>query len=260
MFLGLIPYSKLIFLCCAVFLAGFIDSIAGGGGVISIPAYLLSGLDPKVAFGCSKTSSCLGTTLAAGRYIHSGAVNWTVAVPSAIGALVGARIASLVVLALDPVVFQKIILFVLPFVAVFLIFKRDFGERNTSGEVPKGKMIAIASVIGVLIAFYDGLVGPGTGTFAIIAFCSLCKLDLKTASGSAKVFNWASNFASMVSFLLAGKVIWAMALTTAVCSMAGNFVGSGMAIKKNPAFIRVMLTVVCTLLLLKLGYDVLIAG
>ena len=205
MFLGLITYPKLIFVCGAVFLAGFIDSIAGGGGVISIPAFLLSGLDPKVAFACGKTSACMGTTLAAGRYIKNKSVNWTAAIPSAIAALAGARIASLVVLALDPTVFQKIILFVLPFVAVFLIFKRDFGERNASGEVPRGRMIAIAAIIGVLIAFYDGLVGPGTGTFAIIAFCSLCKLDLKTASGSAKIFNWASNFASMVSFLLAGK-------------------------------------------------------
>lgn len=257
MFLGLITYPKLIFLCAAVFLAGFIDSIAGGGGVISIPAYLLSGLDPKVAFGCSKTSSCLGTTLAAGRYIRNKSVNWTVAVPSAVGAFIGARVASLVVLALDPVVFQKIILFVLPFVAVFLVFKRDFGAENTSKEVPRRRMIVLSAVIGVLLAFYDGLVGPGTGTFAIIAFSSLCRLDLRTASGSAKIFNWSSNFASMVSFLLAGKVIWAMALTTAACSMAGNYVGAGMAIKKNPVFIRVMLTVVCGLLLLKLGYDVL---
>ncbi|MCR4805444.1 MAG: TSUP family transporter [Clostridia bacterium] len=257
MFLGLITYPKLIFLCAAVFLAGFIDSIAGGGGIISIPAYLLTGLDPKVAFACNKTSACLGTTLAAGKYIRSGEVNWTVAIPSAIAALVGARIASLVVLALDPAIFQRIILFVLPFVAIFLIFKRDFGSTDASGDVPKGKMIAFSILIGLLIAFYDGLVGPGTGTFAIIAFCSLCKLDLKKASGSAKIFNWASNFASMISFILAGKVIWAIALITAACSMAGNFMGASMAIKKNPAFIRVMLTVVCGLLLLKLGSDVL---
>ncbi len=257
MFLGLITYPKLIFLCAAVFLAGFIDSIAGGGGIISIPAYLLTGLDPKVAFACNKTSACLGTTLAAGKYIRSGEVNWTVAIPSAIAALVGARIASLVVLALDPAIFQRIILFVLPFVAIFLIFKRDFGSKDASGDVPKGRMIAFSVLIGLLIAFYDGLVGPGTGTFAIIAFCSLCKLDLKKASGSAKIFNWASNFASMISFILAGKVIWAIALITAACSMAGNFMGASMAIKKNPAFIRVMLTVVCGLLLLKLGSDVL---
>ena len=257
MFLGLITYPKLIFVCAAVFLAGFIDSIAGGGGIISLPAYLLSGLDPKVAFACNKTTACLGTTLAAGRFIRNKAVNWTAAVPSAIGALIGARIASVLVLGMDPAIFQKIILFVLPFVAVFLIFKRDFGSEDESGNVPKKKMILLASVIGLLIGFYDGLVGPGTGTFAIIAFSSLLRMDLKKASGTAKIFNWASNFASMVSFILAGKVIWVLALTTAVCSMAGNFVGAGLAIKKNPAFIRVMLSVVCGLLLLKLGYDVL---
>ena len=257
MFLGLITYPKLIFVCGAVFLAGFIDSIAGGGGVISIPAFLLSGLDPKVAFACGKTSSCMGTTLAAARYIRNRSVNWTAAVPSAIAALAGARIASLVVLALDPTVFQKIILFVLPFVAAFLIFKRDFGTSDESADIPKGKVIAVSIVIGLVLAFYDGLVGPGTGTFAILAFTSLLKIDLRTASGTAKVFNWASNFSSAVSFVLAGKVIWTIALIAAACSMAGNYVGSGLAIKKNPAFIRVMLTVVCGLLLLKLGYDVL---
>ena len=99
--------------------------------------------------------------------------------------------------------------------------------------------------------------GPGTGTFAILAFTSLLKFDLRTAGGTARVFNWASGFGSMVSFLFAGKVIWGIALITAACSLAGNYIGSGLAIKKNPAFIRVMLTVVCGLLLVKLGYDVL---
>ena len=257
MFLGLITYPKLIFVCGAVFLAGFIDSIAGGGGIISIPAFQLSGLDPKVAFACGKTASCMGTTLAAGRYIRNKSVYWTAAVPAAVAAFAGARIASLVVLALDPTVFQKIILFVLPFVAAFLIFKRDFGSSDGSADVPRNKVIAVSALIGLILAFYDGLVGPGTGTFAIMAFSLLLKMDLKKANGTAKVFNWSSNFGSMVSFILAGKVVWAVALIAAACSMAGNYVGSGLAIKKNPAFIRVMMTVVCGLLLLKLGYDVL---
>jgi len=257
MYLGLITYPKLIFVCAAVFLAGFVDSIAGGGGIISLPAYLLSGLDPKVAFACNKTSACLGTTLAAGRYIRSRTVNWTAAVPAAGGALAGAWAASALVLAMDTAIFQKIILFVLPFVAVFLIVKRDFGSEDASAEIPRRKVLAVSLLIGLLIGFYDGLVGPGAGTFAILAFTSVLKMDLKTAGGTARIFNWASNVASMVSFLLAGKVIWGIALVAAVCSMAGNYVGSGMAIKKNPAFIRVMLTVVCGLLLVKLGYDVL---
>ena len=236
MFLGLITYPKLIFVCVAVFLAGFVDSIAGGGGVISLPAYMLTGLDPVAAFACNKTTACFGATLAAGRYIKNKTVNWTAAVPT---------------------VFQKIILFVLPFVAVFLIFKRDFGSVDASADIPRNKIIAVSALIGLILGFYDGLVGPGTGTFAILAFTSLLKFDLKTAGGTARVFNWASGFGSMVSFLFAGKVIWGIALITAVCSLAGNYIGSGLAIKKNPAFIRVMLTVVCGLLLVKLGYDVL---
>ena len=111
MFLGLITYPKLIFVCVAVFLAGFVDSIAGGGGVISLPAYMLTGLDPVAAFACNKTTACFGATLAAGRYIKNKTVNWTAAVPSVIMAILGAWLASLLVLRLDPTVFQKIILF-----------------------------------------------------------------------------------------------------------------------------------------------------
>ena len=257
MFLGLITYQKLIFVCVAVFLAGFVDSIAGGGGVISLPAYMLTGLDPVAAFACNKTTACFGATLAAGRYIKNKTVNWTAAVPSVIMAILGAWLASLLVLRLDPTVFQKIILVVLPFVAVFLIFKRDFGDVDASADIPRNKIIAVSAFIGLILGFYDGLVGPGTGTFAILGFTSLLKFDLKTAGGTARVFNWASGFGSMVSFLFAGKVIWGIALITAACSLAGNYIGSGLAIKKNPAFIRVMLTVVCGLLLVKLGYDVL---
>ena len=96
MFLGLITYPKLIFVCVAVFLAGFVDSIAGGGGVISLPAYMLTGLDPVAAFACNKTTACFGATLAAGRYIKNKTVNWTAALPSVIMAILGAWLASLV--------------------------------------------------------------------------------------------------------------------------------------------------------------------
>ena len=226
MFLGLITYPKLIFVCVAVFLAGFVDSIAGGGGVISLPAYMLTGLDPVAAFACNKTTACFGATLAAGRYIKNKAVNWTAAVPSVIMAILGAWLASLLVLRLDPTVFQKIILFVLPFVAFFLIFKRDFGSVDASADIPRNKVIIVSALIGLTLGFYDGLVGPGTGTFAILAFTSLLKFDLKTAGGTARVFNWASGFGSMVSFLFAGKVIWGIALITAACSLAGNYIAA----------------------------------
>lgn len=255
MFLDLITYPKLLFLCAATFGAGFVDSVAGGGGVLSIPAYLLTGLDPKVAFACNKTSSCIGTTLAALRFIKNGSVNWFAALPAAVAALAGARIASVLVLSLDSAVFQKIILLFLPFVAAFMIFKRDFGEAAGAEALPAGRVAAISALIGLVLAFYDGLVGPGTGTFAIIAFSSILKIDLRSSSGSAKVFNWASNLASTVSFVLAGKVIWALVAITAVCSMAGNYLGAGMAIKRDMGFIRVMLSAVCGILMLKLAAD-----
>lgn len=251
-----LTYLKIAMLGFAIFMAGFIDSIAGGGGVISLPAYLLTGLPAQTAFACNKTSACMGSSVACLRYMKSGKVNWPAAVASAITAIIGAGLASRIVLVLDASIFKKLIVCVLPFVAVFLIFKRDFGSGEEKEETNMKKILIVSLLIGLIIGFYDGLIGPGTGTFAILAFSQFLKMDLKRAGGTAKIFNWASNLSSTVSFLFAGKIIWGLALITAACNMAGNYVGAGMAIKKDPKFIRVMLTVVCTLLLVKLGYDV----
>lgn len=258
MFLGLVPYSKVVLVCVGVFLAGFVDSIAGGGGILSLPVYLLTGLPTQTAFATNKVSTCMGATVSAARYIKSGKVKWLSAIPSAITGLIGARLAAILVLSLDPAMFKKILICVLPFAALFLLFKKDFGESETEEEVSVPKIVIVSLLIGLGIGFYDGLVGPGTGTFAMLALTGFLRFDLKNAGGTAKIFNWASNVGSTLAFATAGIVVWPLCLMTAICNMTGAYIGSGLAIKKDPKFIRIMMTVVCAMLLVKLAADMFI--
>lgn len=247
----------LIFVCVMMFLAGFVDSIAGGGGCISLPAYLFTGLPTQTAFACNKFTSACGTTFAALRFFANGAVNLKVSAASALTAFIGAGIASKVVLILDPDIFHKLLVFVLPFAAAFLLIKRDFGEHSGFEALPKGKVYLLASAAGLFLGFYDGLIGPGTGTFAIAIFSAVLKFDLKTASGNAKILNVAAGYASAISFMLAGLVVYRIALLTAAFAIAGNILGSSLAIKKGAGFIRIMMTLVVVLLLGKLLFDML---
>ncbi|MCL2226795.1 MAG: TSUP family transporter [Oscillospiraceae bacterium] len=245
----------LIYLAPLVFLAGFIDSAVGGGGTISIPAYLLTGMPAHMAFGTNKLSACLGTAIAAGRFIKNKAIDLRTAVISAVGALIGAALGSQFVLLLDDRTLRLMLIVALPCVAVFLIFRKDKVFEAGHEGFSRRKTIVLASAIGFAIGLYDGIIGPGTGTFAIIAYNAVMRYDLKTASGNAKVLNLASNFASLVTFAIAGHVLFAVGLPAALFGIAGNYLGAGFAIKKGAKFLRPMLFVVLGLLLLRVVYD-----
>ena len=139
---------------------------------------------------------------------------------------------------------------------MFILLKRDFGDENKSDSIPKVKAYILAFVIGIIIGFYDGLIGPGTGTFAIIAYCLIMKYDLRTASGNAKMLNFASNCASLIAFIYSGKILYSIAIPAAVSGIAGNYMGAGFAIKKGAKFIRPMMIVVIVLLFAKMFLDV----
>lgn len=250
-----ITISQIVFICVMIFFAGFVDSVAGGGGIISIPAYLAVGMPAHLAMGCNKVSACAGTTFAVARFFRHGALNARTALLSAASSFAGAAIGTRIALLIADQKLKLILLIVLPFVAVFLLIKREYGEEDHSASLSKGPAILLALLIGFLIGGYDGLFGPGTGTFAIIAYCTLMKYDLKTASGNAKVLNLASNLASAITFISAGSVLYAAAIPAAFCGIAGNYIGSGLAIKKGSRFIRPMMTVVIVLLLGKMAYD-----
>lgn len=247
--------SGLTFVCVMVFFSGFVDSVAGGGGTISIPAYLFIGMPAHMALGCNKISAACGTTFSLARFMVHGALDVRTALLSAATSFIGSGLGTRLALHIADQKLKLLLLIILPFVAVFLLMKREYGAENRADEVNKKKAISMALLIGFMIGGYDGLFGPGAGTFAIIAYCTLMKYDLKTASGNAKMLNLASNYASAITFAAAGSVSWAVALPAAACGIAGNYIGSGLAIKNGARFIRPMMTVVIVLLLGKLAYD-----
>ena len=251
-----LPLWSILFLWFFVFLAGFIDSAAGGGGLISLPAYLFVGLPPHFAIGCNKFSAACGTTFSAVRFLKHGALDWQVAVISAIFSFITSFAGIRIALMIQQETLKTALVVVLPVVAVLLLVKRNFGTENNAKDIPRKKALALAAATGLLLGFYDGLIGPGTGTIAIILFSAWMKYDLKTASGNAKILNLASNYASVIAVILGGKVMYAIAVPAAVFGILGNYIGAGFALKKGTAFIRPLMIAVIALLFAKLFYDV----
>ena len=246
-------------ICPLVFLAGFVDSVAGGGGLISLPAYLLVGLPAHTAAGTNKVVACIGTTFAAGKYIRSGNVKIKLALLAAAGALAGSYLGTRAAVHLDDGTLKLVILCALPLVAVFMALKKDFGRENSRPPKAwtKKQEAALCAAIGLVIGCYDGLVGPGTGTFLMLAFTAVLGFDLLKATGCAKVANLASNVSSAIVWLINGSVLLPIVLPAAVFGAAGNLLGARYAIKGGSKKIRGMAFAVLGLMAVKLAYDLL---
>lgn len=244
------------FLWLFVFLAGFVDSVAGGGGLISLPAYFFVGVPTHMAIGCNKFSASCGTTFSTLRFFKNGVIDWQVAAVSAFFSFVFSYLGTLLALMINQETLKTVLVILLPIVAILLLCKRNFGTENAAATIPKRKALLLACCAGSVIGFYDGLIGPGTGTIAIIVFSAWMKYDLKIASGNAKLLNLASNYASLIAVIAGGKVIYSIALPAALFGILGNYIGAGFAIKKGASFIRPLMITVIILLFGKLFYDV----
>lgn len=245
-----------LIVCPLVFLAGFVDSVAGGGGIISIPAYLLAGVPTRLTLGTNKLVACCGTALSAGTYLKGGRVRLRVALLSALGAVLGSYIGTRLALLIPEQTLQVALLFVLPCVAVFLALNRGFGRDDTKERaLSTPAQSALSLAIGLVIGCYDGLIGPGTGTFLIIAFTGILGLDLLTASGCAKVSNLASNLTSAVVYIASGNVYYAVAVFAILFNMAGNYLGSRYALKGGSKNVRRVMFLVLGLLFVKMIYE-----
>ncbi len=247
--------TKLLIICPLVFLAGLIDSVAGGGGLISLPAYLAAGLPPHAALACNKFSSCCGTFVSCYRYIKNKKADVKAAAVSIVGALIGSAAGAQAVLHVDATILKYLLLAVIPLIAVVVLVKKDFGRESKVSGLSAKTVFVLCAVIGLGLGFYDGFFGPGTGTFLILAFTAIMGFDIVTASGNAKLVNQASNLASLIVFLLHGDVIFMMAIPAALCNIAGNFIGSGLALKNGAKIIRPMFVVALTLLVMYIAKD-----
>jgi uncharacterized membrane protein YfcA len=245
-------FSTFLIVCPLVFLAGFVDSIAGGGGLVSLPAYLLAGLPVHLALGTNKLSSTMGAITASLRYYKNGYVDLFLCVPSIIAALAGSALGTSLTLLISERYLQWLLIIVLPVTAFYVLRKKELHSGDT---FPRRKTAIITALVSFAIGAYDGFFGPGTGTFLILLYCGLARMEGRTAAGNAKLVNLASNLSAAVLFLLHGKTLIPLGLAAGVFSIAGSYLGSGLAIKKGVGIIRVFILAVLGFLLIRIVLD-----
>lgn len=243
------PVWLVLLIGLGVFAAGFVDGIGGGGGIISVPVYLLAGLPAHFALGTNKLSSCVGTAFSTFRYLKNGCVDWSLALISAALAIGGAYLGTSLQLMVDERILKYVLLLVLPLAAAVLLRKKSLPEEP--GDMAPGKRRFIVWGFSLLVGVYDGFYGPGTGTFLLLTFCALGKLDVRTASGNVKLVNLSSNLGALVTSLMAGKVLLGVGLAAACFSIAGHWLGSGLAIKNGSKIVRPVILTVIVLLLIR---------
>lgn len=219
-----IPFTTYLIVCPLVFLAGLVDAIAGGGGLISLPAYMMAGLPVHFALGTNKFSACMGAAVSMTRYARNGYINWRIGAFCAVCALIGSYIGANLTLLVPERIFKIIMLLLLPFIALYVVKGKSF---DTSREpLPEGKTVAVGMAAALVIGCYDGFYGPGTGTFLILVFTGLAHMSLSSANGIAKVINWVTNITSMAVFLTNGRVLLPLGLTAGCFSIAGSYIGT----------------------------------
>ncbi len=244
----------LIIICPLVFLAGIIDAVAGGGGIISLPAYIFAGIPIHIAYGTNKFASCIGTSISSIKFFRSGNIKIKSALLSAAGALIGSWFGAQIVLLLNEKYLNYCLIIILPIVSLFLLFNRNFGVKNKK-ELSNKKLYILSFIIGVFLGAYDGFFGPGTGTFLVICFTGILGFNLITASGNAKFTILASNFSALIAYILGGKVMFSIGVPAAVCAIAGNYLGAHLAIKNGDKIIKPIIFVAIGLLFIKVIFD-----
>lgn len=240
-----------LIVCPLVFLAGFVDAIAGGGGLISLPAYLLTGLPPHFAIGTNKLSSAVGTTVSTVRYCMNKFVDWGVAIPSIILALVGSAIGANIALLVNEKIMKYILIAILPLITFYVFKGKSMNKEKAEQEISRKKVYVIACLASFFVGAYDGFYGPGTGSFLILIYTGLAKMDIKKAAGNTKLVNLASNIAALVTYFLNGKIFFILGLTAAVFSIAGHYIGAELVLKNGHKVIRPIILLVLALLFIK---------
>ncbi|GAB2833397.1 sulfite exporter TauE/SafE family protein [Streptomyces daliensis] len=252
-----ITLTALVLLCVAAAAAGWIDAVVGGGGLILLPAMLIGfpHVPPVYVLGTNKAVAVAGTSMAAVTYARKAPLDARLALRLGGLAMVSAGGGALFASAVDKEVLNPLIMTVLLAVAAFVAFRPRFGTTPGHGPVTGKRVAAALAVAGGVIAFYDGLIGPGTGTFLVIALVALLHMDMVTASATAKVVNVGTNLGALAVFTSHGTVLWTVAPFLALANLGGGWVGAHMALKNGNGFVRIVLLTVVTALVAKLGYD-----
>ena len=252
-----IGFEVLCTLCAVAFCAGFVDAIAGGGGLIQTPLGLafLPNIPVANVIGTLKIPAFSGTALAVGQYLKKSKINWNYLIVLALISSASAFLGSFTLTVVNNDFMKPLLFVILLILWVFTYFKKDFARKNILNISDKKRWI-YGILTALIVGFYDGFIGPATGTFFIMGFIFLVGFDFYHASSYAKMVNLATNFGSICLFLIKGKIIWSIALPMAVCNGLGGYLGAKMAILKGQVWVRYIFLFVMFLAICRFGYEI----
>lgn len=239
-----------LLICPMVFLAGFVDAIAGGGGLISLPAYMIAGLPVHNAIATNKVSSMMGTSVATAKYAFNGFIPWKQCPFYIVCAFIGSAIGANLALALDDRMFKILMLIILPLTLYYVTKSKNFSEVKE--PLPYRKTVLIGMACALVIGVYDGFYGPGTGTFLILLLTSLAHMDLKTANGTTKAINLSTNISAFTVYVINGTALLHIGLIAGLFNIAGNYLGATAFSNKSTKFVKPVMITVLVVFIIKI--------
>ena len=247
--------NMLLFLLAAGFLAAFIDSVVGGGGLISTPALMLTGLPPTVVLGTNKLASTMASFTSTISFMRSGKVNMGLVKYLFPLSLIGSALGAYTVTKIPPEFLKPLVVVLLIGVTIYTLFKKDWGSTSTYKGITK-KIATLSVTVALIIGFYDGFFGPGTGSFLLFAFLMM-GFDFVGAAGNAKVLNFGSNIAGLVTFAILGHINYQYGIPMGIAMIVGALIGSQVAIRKGSTYVRPLFISVTVLMIGKQVWDLL---
>lgn len=248
-----------LWLSVFAFLAGFVDAVVGGGGLIQLPALLLllppdRAADVATILGTNKAASIWGTGMAVVQYAPRVQFRWHAVLPAAVTAFVFSWLGATAVSHLERAILEPVILVLLVVVALYTFLRPSLGQAHAPA-LARHHERALGVAVGVVLGFYDGFFGPGMGSFLIFVFIGLFGFDFLNASASAKIVNFATNLAALLLFASTGRILYRYAIPMAICQMAGSIAGTRVAVLKGNRFVRVLFLIVASALIARFGWE-----
>ena len=244
---------RYLIVCPLVFLAGYIDAIAGGGGLISLPAYILTGMPIRSCIATNKMSSCMGTTVSTVKYAGSGFIPWKQALFCIPCAFLGSSIGANIALMIDDRIFRWIMLVILPLTAWYVITRKEFTVKHE--KLSGSTVIMISMLVAFVIGIYDGFYGPGTGTFLILLLTGIAGMKLEQANGLTKTINLSTNLSALVVFLMNGQVMFPLGIIAGVFNICGNYLGARNFQKGGAKIVKPIMSLVILVFFVKVLWE-----
>ncbi len=245
--------ENLLIICPLLFLAGLIDGISGGGGIISLPAYLLTGMPLGMAYGCNKMQSMLGTSASLFKYAKSGMVDLKPALIACITAIIGSTVSTKIMFCLGDDVKKYIVIGAMIFIIIltFLVSCFKLSSREMTKLVLTPSNVALCLLCGIMLGLYDGFFGPGCGTIALMLFSLIFGYDMHVATGNGKVIIVVSNMIALISYIVEGSIIYSIAIPASIANIAGSYIGAHLAVKKGKRLVKWVLYLVVAVVIVQ---------